>query len=433
MDKNIERILQSPIMRLVNENQERLDSLPFNSKILDSIMPRIAKYEQMNSAASIASKAFQQSSLIPAYFENQSAIARFAQSRAEEAIAFKDSGLEMTVYDNIMSMNARSLGLADSARLFAQQHNDLASQAVSSIYERHNIAKILSDATIVARFPNSMYEQLDIASRYRDLAPLSISDSFVAKQAVAFKQFDQFSVLESFKALSRLDNFPFNSVVTTDSDSILNLEENANATVLELDSKISDELSTIDDFNQLSEERQSILLSLYNNYYYPIILTYLILCIWWNVFLNENLNLSNKVFVYFESTKQALSYLNNNLYYPSSGVIDGIVATFIYMKFPEFKNNSKVLGVKKAIKILFNSSDSIVNRSMLKGCRVIIADNTNLREHHQIDATEIDTLSKGTIVKVVRKEGKSWLLVEPMFNTEIGKGWVLRRDTTTFK
>lgn len=427
---------QLSVMDKLSKAQTQLDSLSFGSKAIDSIMPRMAKYEQMNSAASIAIKAFQQSSLIPAYFENQSAIARFAQSRAEGAVAFQDSALEMTkgmsAYDDIMATNARSLGLADSACLIAQ-HNGLASQAISSIYERHNIAKILSDATSASRFPDAMYEQLDIASRYKDLVPLSIADSFAAKQAVAFQQFDQFSVLESFKALSRLENFPFDSIVNTDSDIILNLEENVSATVLELDSKISDELSTIDDFNQLSEERQSILLSLYNDYYYPIILTYLVIGIWWNIFLNENLNLSNKIFVYFESTKGVLSYLSDNFYHPSSGVIDGLVATFIYMKLSKFKKNSKTVGVKKAIKMLFDYSDSVIDRSMLEGCRVITEDGTNLRENHHIDAIEIEILSKGTIVRVVGKEGKSWLLVEPLFNTEIGKGWVLRSNTTTFK
>lgn len=48
---------------------------------------------------------------------------------------------------------------------------------------------------------------------------------------------------------------------------------------------------------------------------------------------------------------------------------------------------------------------------MLKGYRVITEDNTYLRESHHINAIGIEILSKGTIVRVIEKEGKSWLLV----------------------
>lgn len=115
--------------------------------------------------------------------------------------------------------------------------------------------------------------------------------------------------------------------------------------------------------------------------------------------------------MYFESTKGVFSYLSTNVYRPVSGVIDGLVASFIYINFPEFKRNSKDVGVKKATKMLFYSSDSFINRSMLKGYRVITEDNTYLRESHHINAIGIEILSKGTIVRVIEKEGKSWLLV----------------------
>lgn len=37
MDKNIERILQSPMMKLANENQARLDSLSLASESTDKL------------------------------------------------------------------------------------------------------------------------------------------------------------------------------------------------------------------------------------------------------------------------------------------------------------------------------------------------------------------------------------------------------------
>ncbi|MCG3843641.1 hypothetical protein I3249_12750 [Psychrobacter sp. Ps1] len=181
-----------------------------------------------------------------------------------------------------------------------------------------------------------MYEQLDIASRYKDLFPLSIADSLTVKQAVVFQQFSQFSVLESFKALSRLENFPFNSIATTESDSIPNLEENAGITVLELDSKISDELSTVDDFNQLSEERRIILINLYRDYYYPLILNSLVILMCLQDFLEQKLDLTNNTFIFVGKSKEKLSHVSN-VYRPNpSAIMDSIVASSIMLLIAKF-------------------------------------------------------------------------------------------------
>lgn len=329
--KQLEDMIEPSVMEGFNEIHKQIDPL---CKIRNSlsILEVANQYEHMNSVSSvgeIARKAFQQSGLDIASFENQSIAARFSQLQAERVVDFQSLGLEVTkglsACEDIMSTIARPLGLADSVRLAAQRHG-IASQAISSIYERGNIEKILSDATIATSFPNSIYEQLDIASRYKDLFPLSIADSFAAKQAVAFQQFDQFSVLESFKALSRLENFPFNSIAITDSDSIPNLEENASATVLELDSKISAELSTVDNFNQLSEERRTILINLYRDYYYPLILNSLVILMYLQDFLELKLDLTNNTFIFVGKSKEKLSYISN-VYRPNpSAIMDNIVA-----------------------------------------------------------------------------------------------------------
>lgn len=140
------------------------------------------------------------------------------------------------------------------------------------------------------------------------------------------KSIDQFSVLESFKALSRLENFPFSGIATTESENIPNLEENASATVLELDSKISDELSTVDDFNQLSEDRRTILINLYRDYYYPLILNSLVIIMYLQDFLEQKLDLTNNTFIFVEKSKEKLSYISN-VYRPNpSAIMDNIVA-----------------------------------------------------------------------------------------------------------
>ena len=302
-----------------------------------------------------------------------------------------------------------------------------------SLFESIKLNTALIDAFEATHLGLKPATQFILPKSFTSKNQIGDLSSIMSKTTEIFKYYEQFGELESFKAISRLENLPNYKVWTQKYYKAREITEDSLAEAKNIDASISDEVSSVDDFNKLSEERQSILLSLYSNYYYPIILTYLIIGIWWNIFLNEDLDLSNRVFVYFESTKGVFSYISTNIYRPVSGVIDGLVASFIYMNFPEFKRNSKDVGVKKAIKMLFYSSDSSINRSMLKGYRVITEDNTYLRESHYIDAIGIEILSKGTIVRVIEKEGKSWLLVEPLFNTETGKGWILRSSTTTFK
>lgn len=329
--KRLEDMIKPSVMESFNKIHTSIDPL---YKVRNSLSTlEVAKqYEHMNSISSvgkIARKTFQHSGLDIASLENQSIAARFSQLQAEKGVDFQYLGLEatkgMNTFDDIISTTARPLGLADSVYLTAQR-NSIASQAIFSIYGRGNIEKVMSDINLTTHFPASMYEQLDIANRYKDLFPLSMVNSFAAKQAVAFKQFDQFSVLESFKALSRLENFPFNSIMTTESDSIPDLEESASVTVLQLDSEISNELSTVNDFNQLSEERRTILINLYRDYYYPLILNSLIMLIYLQDFLEQNLDLANNTFIFVEKSKEKLSYVSN-VYRPNpSAIIDNIVA-----------------------------------------------------------------------------------------------------------
>lgn len=351
-----------------------------------------------------------------------------AQLRAPEAIAVQDTFLEMTkgmsAYNNsLMSVKERMIQSIGGTSVYEDM-------MASANLVRKSIEPYRS-AFDAVRTSFEASESFKVARELQSQAFLA--NSLLSEYSSVFKQFESLRNLESFKAISRLENFPSDKAGTQSYDKTREITEDSLAEAKSIDASISDEVSSVDDFNELSEDRQSILLSLYSDYYYPIILTYLVIGIWWNIFLNDSLDLSNRVFVYFENTKGVFSYLGTNFYRPVSGVVDGLVATFIYMKFPEFKKNSKDVGVKKAIKMLFYSSDSIISRSMLKGCRVITEDNTHLRESHHVDAIGIEILSKGTIVRVVEKEGKSWLLVELLFNTEIGKGWILRSSTTTFK
>lgn len=126
------------ISEMVDKIQRQLNPLSFGGKAIDSIMPRMANYEQLHSAASIANKAFQQSSLMPAYFENQSAVEILAQSRAEEMMAFNFEE------SNSLLKMASQHGLPNSAVNIADIANKVAqtlSLASSNVVDQSVIAR----------------------------------------------------------------------------------------------------------------------------------------------------------------------------------------------------------------------------------------------------------------------------------------------------
>ena len=369
------------ISEMVDQIQRQLNPLSFGGKAIDSIMPRMANYEQLHSAASIANKAFQQSSLMPAYFENQSAVEILAQSRAEEMMAFNfeesNSLLKMASQHGLPNS---AVNIADIANKVAQtlslassnvvDQSVIARQAQLSIPEaiafkdtllgmkegQSAYSSIMSarESLIQSKGGTSVYENMmssvnlirDSLEPYRsafdavrtsfeasEMSKLvgdiqsqkAITNSVLLDYADVFKQVELLHNLESFKAITRLKNFPFEDMVRIDLDSIPDLEENISETIVELDSEISDELSLVDDFNELSEERRTVLLDLYQVYYYSIILNCLFILMWLQVFLDEKLDLTKNTFIFVEKSKEKLSYISN-VYRPNpSAMIDNFV------------------------------------------------------------------------------------------------------------
>ena len=378
-DSKIPSMLE--ISEMVDKIQRQLNPLSFGGKAVDSIMPRMANYEQLHSAASIANKAFQQSSLMPAYFENQSAVEILAQSRAEEMMAFNfeesNSLLKMASQHGLPNS---AVNIADIANKVAQtlslassnvvDQSVIARQAQLSIPEaiafkdtllgmkegQSAYSSIMSarESLIQSKGGTSVYENMmssvnlirDSLEPYRsafdavrtsfeasEMSKLvgdiqsqkAITNSVLLDYADVFKQVELLHNLESFKALTRLKNFPFEDMVRIDLDSIPDLEENISETIVELDSEISDELSLVDDFNELSEERRTVLLGLYKVYYYSIILNCLFILMWLQVFLDEKLDLTKNTFIFVEKSKEKLSYISN-VYRPNpSAMIDNFV------------------------------------------------------------------------------------------------------------
>lgn len=144
---------------------------------------------------------------------------------------------------------------------------------------------------------------------------------------------NQFSNLESFKAISRLENFPFQSLKpnkSNKSNSLSELDDNIIEDIEKLDTEISEELILVGDFNQLSDESQVFLISLYQNHYYPIVLNLLIIISWWKTCLEDKIDLSNMTFVFVDNVKGSMLFIDNYWNQNKAEIIRGLITNALY-------------------------------------------------------------------------------------------------------
>lgn len=322
VDENFRKeINQLSITQIAREAQKRIAPLSYVTETSDS-MRRIADYKQTTSATSIANiamKAFQQSGLDFTSFENPSTIAMAAGLVVQNPITPQNTFLEMTkgmsAYNNFMSVKERMIQSMGGTNFYEDIMGsvNLARKSIEPLRDSfnaaHNVIKTNEISTLVSYFQSQN----------------ALTNSVLSDYASIFKQVESLHSLESFKAISRLKNFPLEGLIPNESDSLFEIDNVIDETVLELDAEISGELSLIEDFNELSEERRTILLELHQAYYYPIILNCLVVIVWLQVFLDESLDLTNNTFIFVEKSKEKLSYVSN-IYRPNpSGMIDNFI------------------------------------------------------------------------------------------------------------
>ncbi|WP_442966455.1 SH3 domain-containing protein [Psychrobacter sp. PL19] len=99
----------------------------------------------------------------------------------------------------------------------------------------------------------------------------------------------------------------------------------------------------------------------------------------------------------------------------------------------QFQEVSKTLETSREVKSFIRSPAPLIDRQALKGYRVTTVNTLNFRDNAGMSSMIVDTIPIGTIVRVIDKSNKSWLLVEVEINGKLEQGWVLRRYTTYFK
>lgn len=203
------------------------------------------------------------------------------------------------------------------------------------------------------------------------------------QQSEAFKQISQISNLASFKALASLDNSPFPQGPALAFASEMGNTDIIDGSLKEIDAQISAEIYSQTDFNALSDKTKSILLYLYHYYFLPVLLSCL-----------SAYMMANAV----EARKELAS----------------ISTPTEVRKFTRAPNHN-------------------FDRSSLKGFRVTTVQSLHFREGPSMKSEIITTLPIGSLVEVIDKSHRSWLLVEVEIDGALEQGWVSRRYTAYFK
>lgn len=202
-------------------------------------------------------------------------------------------------------------------------------------------------------------------------------------QSQILQNLSQINDLASFKALTNLHNSPFPDIylinISLDSASKQVFDES----FFKIDSQISEEISSEKDFKDLSEKTKIILIYVYHNYFLPFFISCL--------------------------------------------------AAYTMNHASEARKELESISTNSEVKIFVRSSHDSFDRSALKGFRVTTASYLNVRKTPSMRSEVITILPCGTLVEIIDKSQRSWLLVEIAIDGELDQGWVSRRYTTYFK
>ena len=242
----------------------------------------------------------------------------------------------------------------------------------ASLQRTHETTRLASKPPTQFIFPKGW----DSGSKVSEL------NSVISRITNSIEQYNQFSKLESFKVLSDLNNLSFKEVLNFDltQEDVIELSSKS---ISEIDSNLSDEVKSGKDFSLYSNEAKKFLA-----YFYHIYLLQFVL-----------------------------------------GLASGLATYYIL----QAQEESKELSTQQEVKAFTRSSTTTFDRKALKDYRFTMVNNLNLREKNSIDSNIIEILPIGTIIKIIDKSNRSWLLVEVEINGELEQGWVLRRYTTYFK
>lgn len=234
-----------------------------------------------------------------------------------------------------------------------------------------------------ARLSSLAFQQSDIAKQLQKFEKTSHLASIALQQSEAFKKISQISNLASFKALASLDNTPFLQSAALAFASEMGKTDTIDEYLREIDAQISDEIYLQTDFNALSDKTKSILLYLYHYCFLPILLSFL--------------------------------------------------STYMMANAVEARKELESISTPTEARQFTRTPNHNFDRASLKGFRVTVVHSLHFREGPSMKSEIITILPIGSLVEVIDKSHRSWLLVEVEIDGVLEQGWVSRRYTAYFK
>lgn len=349
MNKELEKLVNPPWMKSIQrlQKQTNIAALAFQeSEAMRSI-------RKLSESTKLASLAFNESELMKS--------ARMvAESSQLASLAFRVSDAMRSIRELTESSRFAALALQESEAL----------KSFKSIAESTRLSAIA-------------IQHSEAAKQLQSLAASSQLASIALKQSEAFKHISQLSNLASFKALSNLENSPFFESSALAFSPEMAFSEAIDQSLIEIDAEVSEEISSVTDFDALSEKTKSILLYLYHTYFLPVFLSCL--------------------------------------------------SAYVMTNAIEARKETVAITTPTEAKAFVKKPSENFDRAALKGFRVITANTLNFRESPGMKSEIVTTLPVGTLVEVIDKSDRSWLLVEVEIDGVLEQGWISRRYTAYFK
>ena len=338
--------------------------------------PWLESIRKMQKQMSIAASVFQES-------EAMREIREFSESTRLASLAFNESEVMKSARIAAESTRLASLAFQESEAMKSIREFTESSRLATLALQESEALRSFKSVAESARLSSLAFQQSEAAKQLRDIAKTSQLASIAVQQSEAFKNISQIRDMASFQALANLDNspFPVNAGLAFVSES--GSGNIVDESLKEIDAQICEEVSSQTDFNALSDETKSILIYLYHYYFLPVLLSCL------SAYMMANAVEARKELESITTTAEAKQFT----------------------RAPSHK----------------------FDRSSLKGFRVTTVESLNFRESPSMKSEIVTTLPIGSLVEVIDKSHRSWLLVEVEIDGVLEQGWVSRRYTAYFK
>jgi len=260
---------------------------------------------------------------------------------------------------------------------------DKANHLSSLAFNNSKITTSIEQLTNQNNFVRSTLRQSKSMSNLQRIINSSPLTEIYRQQSGTEQLLSKLNQLSSFKALTQLQNSPFSGELPFDATNGVNTVPQIDASLLEIDSQISEEISAATDFNDLSEKTKKLLNYLYHCYFLPLVF----IC------------LSHDIVESVDNVRKGL----------------------------------QSISTASEVRSFSRSSNKNFDRSLLTGFRITTARSLRFRDGASMKANILTELPIGTLVEVIDKSNRSWLLVEVEIDGSFEQGWVARRHTVFFK